>query len=59
MRAALVGEQRMLALASGLAKPDEPKEEITRIGATVIALARTGQIRQRRRPLLRRLVPSA
>jgi hypothetical protein len=59
MRAALDGEQRMLALASGLAKPGEPREEITRIGATVVALARSGQNRQRRRPLLRRLVPSA
>src|SRR5882672_2947419 len=41
MRAALEGEQRMLALAAGLADPHEPKEEITRIGATFLTLLRT------------------
>ncbi|HEV8558891.1 MAG TPA: hypothetical protein VGR06_21170 [Actinophytocola sp.] len=64
LRAALEGEQRMLALASGLAKPNEPKDEITRIGATYFTLMRNAPERtaRRRNPveqLLRRLVPSA
>lgn len=64
MHAAIEGEQRLVALAAGLAEPHEPKDEVTRIGATYLTLLRTTPKRpvRRRGPveqLLRRLVPSA
>jgi hypothetical protein len=62
--AAVEGEQRMLALAAGLAEPADSTDEITRVGAAYLALLRTTPERtgRRRNPveqLLRRLVPSA
>lgn len=64
MRPAIEGEQRLLALAAGLAEPHETTAEITSVGATLLALVRTAPERQARRRnpvelLLRRLVPSA
>jgi hypothetical protein len=63
LRPAVEGEQRMLALAAGLAEPHESPQEITRIGATFLALLRSTPDRQARRrnpvELLRRLVASA
>lgn len=56
-------EQRMLAIAAGLADLNEPEEEITKVGAAFGALLRHGQsLTPRRNPfgsLLRILTPSA
>jgi hypothetical protein len=57
-------EQRMLAVAAGLADPGEPVEEITKVGAAFVALLRHGpEVRAPRRnplgQLLRMLTPSA
>ncbi|GAA3054294.1 hypothetical protein [Actinokineospora globicatena] len=41
LRPGLESEQRMLALAAGLVGPDEPRAEITRVGAAFTALLRT------------------
>jgi hypothetical protein len=46
LRPALDGERRLLALASGLAEPHEPADQITRVGATLLALLRNGPTRQ-------------
>lgn len=64
LRAAVESEQRMLALAAGLADLDEPAAEITRVGAAYLALIRTAPPRDRQRggrveQFLRRLVASA
>ena len=64
LRPAIEGEQRLLALAAGLADPHETTEEITRVGATLLVLLRNAPERPSRRrgpveQLLRRLVPSA
>lgn len=64
MRPAIEREQRLLALAAGLAEPGERPEEITRVGATLLALVRNAPERPARRrgpveQLLRRLVTSA
>lgn len=49
-------EQRMLALASGLASPYEPTAEITKIGASFLALTRhAGAVPDRGRRTSRRL----
>lgn len=61
---AAAGEQRMLALAAGLAEIDEPAEEITKVGAAFLALIRTSPCPVRPRTtrieqFLRRLVASA
>ncbi|MFC5287622.1 hypothetical protein ACFPM7_11230 [Actinokineospora guangxiensis] len=61
---AVAGEQRMLALAAGLAEIDEPAAEITRVGAAYLALIRTAPCPVRQRTtrveqFLRRLVASA
>lgn len=40
LRPALEREQRMLALAAGLADPGEPTTEVTKIGASFLALTR-------------------
>jgi hypothetical protein len=63
-RAAVEAEQRMVALAAGLARPDEPAHEATRAGAAFLALARERPDQPVRggRPieqLFRRLVTSA
>lgn len=60
MRPAIEGEQRMLALAAGLAEPHEGPDEISRVGATLLALLHNApeQPARRRSPveqLLRRL----
>ncbi|GAB2976775.1 hypothetical protein LWP59_30850 [Amycolatopsis acidiphila] len=57
-------EQRMLAVAAGLAEPGEPVEEITKVGAAFTGLLRHGPDIEapRRNPigqLLRMLAPSA
>jgi hypothetical protein len=57
-------EQRMLAVAAGLAEPGEPVAEITKVGAAFTALLRHGSTLEapRRNPigqLLRILAPSA
>lgn len=56
-------EQRMLALTAGLADPFEPVEEITRIGASFMALLRHGRTTTKRRSpagqLLRLLSPAS
>ena len=65
LRPVVESEQRVLALAAGLAEPNEPTAEITRVGAALLALARSAPPQPavcRRRPvqqLLRRLVASA
>ncbi len=64
MRPAVEGEQRLLALAAGLAEPHDTAEQIARVGATLLALPHNAPERpaRRRNPveqLLRRLVPSA
>lgn len=64
LRPAIEGEQRLLALGAGLAEPHETAEEISRVGATLLALARNASDRPSRRrgpveQLLRLLVPSA
>jgi hypothetical protein len=64
MRTALEGEQRLLALAAGLAEPGDTTPEITRVGGTYLALLRAAPERPARRrgpveQLLRRLVASA
>jgi hypothetical protein len=64
LRPAIEGEQRLLALSAGMAEPHEPAEEISRVGATLLALLRNASERPARRrspveQLLRRLVPSA
>ncbi|HEV2780750.1 MAG TPA: hypothetical protein VGX25_15275 [Actinophytocola sp.] len=64
LRAAVEGEQRMLALAAGLAEPADTTAQITRVGAAYLTLLRTTpELPARRRgpveQLLRRLVPSA
>jgi hypothetical protein len=61
LRPALEGEQRMLALAAGLAGPGEPAGEVSGAGAAFLALLRATAPapRPRRRHLLRRLVASA
>ena len=64
MRPAIEGEQRLLALAAGLAEPHERPEEIARVGAALLALLHNASERPTRRrspveQLLRRLVPSA
>ncbi|WP_028850336.1 hypothetical protein [Thermocrispum municipale] len=68
---ALEREQRLLAITAGLAEPHEPLDDITRVGASFMALVRHGQERadrsdktprQRRRSpvgdLLRLLTPA-
>lgn len=56
-------EQRMLAVAAGLAEPDEPEEELTKVGAAFSAMLRHGRhLAPRRNPLgslLRMLAPTA
>lgn len=64
LRPAVEGEQRLLALTAGLAAPDEPREEVARVGAAFLALLRTTPPRSPRRratpvDFLRRLVASA
>ncbi|MGQ0842030.1 hypothetical protein [Actinokineospora sp.] len=65
LRPAVAAEQRMLALAAGLAEPYESRIEITRVGAAFLTLLRSTPPRQasrRRSPveqLFRRLVASA
>ncbi|SHF46102.1 hypothetical protein [Streptoalloteichus hindustanus] len=61
LRTAFAAEHRLLALAAGLAEPDEPDEEIARIGARFLTLLRAAPAEQPRRrttvgALLRRLV---
>ncbi|KAA2264340.1 hypothetical protein F0L68_07945 [Solihabitans fulvus] len=62
-RRAVEREQRMLALAAGLADAREPDRDITRVGAAFQALLRSTPTRPARRrgpveQLLRRLVPT-
>jgi hypothetical protein len=58
-------EQRMLAVAAGLADPAEPADEITKVGEAFTALLRHGREVQPAKPrnpvgqLLRMLAPSA
>ncbi|MTD58290.1 hypothetical protein [Amycolatopsis pithecellobii] len=57
-------EQRMLAVAAGMADPGEPAEELTKVGAAVTALLRHGPGLEapRRTPLgqlLKMLAPTA
>jgi hypothetical protein len=65
MRPAIEGEQRLLALSAGLAELHDSSDEITRVGAALVALARNApeRVAQKRRgpveQLLRRLVASA
>jgi hypothetical protein len=63
LTAATEREQRMLALAAGLAEPSEADEEIVRIGRAFLTLLRRTPLpaARRRNPveLLRRLVPSS
>ncbi|GAA4418214.1 hypothetical protein ACFQV2_09280 [Actinokineospora soli] len=64
LRQAVESEQRMLALAAGLADITEPADEITRVGAAYLALVRTAPSRDRHKvnrveQFLRRLVHSA
>ncbi len=64
MHPAIEGEQRLLALAAGLAEPHDTPAEISRVGATLLALLHNASERPARRrspveQLLRRLVPSA
>jgi hypothetical protein len=64
VRPAVDGEQRLLAHCAGLAEADDSPEEVTRLGATLLALLRNGSERPARRrspveQLLRRLVASA
>lgn len=63
LSSAVEGEQRLLALAAGLSEPGDTTAEITRVGATYLALLRTTPERPARRrgpvELLRRLVASA
>lgn len=61
---ALEREQRMLAVTAGLAEPHEPVDEVTKIGAAFMALARHRGARPARRAnpvgqLLSLLAPSA
>ncbi|MCP2262376.1 hypothetical protein LX15_006112 [Streptoalloteichus tenebrarius] len=61
LRTAMAAEHRLLALATGLAEPDEPVEQITRIGADFLSLLRSTPAAPPRRratvgALLRRLV---
>lgn len=61
---ALKREQRMLALTAGLAEAYEPVDQITRVGATLMALTRHGGTQPGRRStplgqLLRLLQPTA
>ncbi|MGW5052426.1 hypothetical protein [Actinokineospora sp. NPDC004072] len=61
---AIEGEQRMLAVAAGLAEPAEPAAEVARVGAAYLALIRSAPSRERHRggrveQFLRRLVASA
>jgi hypothetical protein len=61
LTAARRAEARMLALYSGMATPDEPEAEITKVGLAFLALARSGpepRDRNRVSGLLRRLVPA-
>jgi hypothetical protein len=64
-QACLHAEQRMIALAAGLAEPGEPADETARIGAAFLALIRSAPrqpTRRRNHPieqLLRRLVTHA
>jgi hypothetical protein len=63
-RAAIRAEQRMMALAAGLAGHDEPAAEAARVGAAFLALVRESPVRAQRggRPieqLFRRLVASS
>ena len=41
LRPGVAAEQRMLAMAAGLAEPGEDPDEITRIGQALLALIRT------------------
>ncbi|MGX7826951.1 hypothetical protein ACTG9Q_17835 [Actinokineospora sp. 24-640] len=65
LTAAIAGEQRMLALAAGLAGPAEPRAEISRVGAAFLTLIRSAppkQVQRRGNPVeqfLRGLVTSA
>lgn len=63
LRPAVEREQRMLALAAGLAEPFETAAEINRIGRAFLVLLRRTPLpaARRRHPvqLLRRLVPSS
>jgi len=61
MRPAIEGEQRLLAVAADLVEPRDSAAEITRVGATLLALLRNASERPARRrgpveQLLRRLV---
>lgn len=60
---ALEREQRMLAITAGLAEPHEDTDEVTRIGASFLALLRHGRPTSKRRStagqLLRLLSPAS
>ncbi|MBE9373187.1 hypothetical protein IQ251_01865 [Saccharopolyspora sp. HNM0983] len=63
LRECLQREQQLLALTAGLAEPDEPTPEITRVGSALQQLLRSGRPepeRPRTRPFgqLRKLIPS-
>ncbi|CAM00950.1 hypothetical protein A8924_2035 [Saccharopolyspora erythraea NRRL 2338] len=62
LRPALEREQRMLALASGLAEHSEPDEEISRVGAAFLSLMRGTPKHTERSTCalrLRKLIPSS
>ena len=62
LRAAHRAEQAMLAVSAGLAEPDEPLDEIAKVGAAFEALLSEGPHLRPERPfdrLLRILAPSA
>lgn len=60
---ALEREQRMLAITAGLAEPHEDVDEVTRVGASFLALLRHGRPATKRRStagqLLRLLSPAS
>ncbi|MEU0465756.1 hypothetical protein ABZ215_17275 [Amycolatopsis sp. NPDC006131] len=62
LKAAHRAEQAMLAIAAGLAEPDEPVDEVAKVGAAFEALLSEGPGLRPARPfdrLLRMLAPSA
>ncbi|GAA3011639.1 hypothetical protein [Actinokineospora diospyrosa] len=59
LRPGLESEQRMLALAAGLAEPADARAEITRVGAAFTALLSTTPPRRPLRHLARRFAASA